>query len=188
MVPREELERWLNDFFNIHQISDYLPNGLQIEGREEVRRIVTGVSINYELIQKAASQKADAIIVHHGMFWKNENPVIRGYRKKRIKQLLECEINLFAYHLPLDEHPEISHNRLILEKLDVDSIEKVQTPPGKYATGLKGTFQMLVPFEKLVDRTNQGLNTRARYFQYGSSEIGSVFIISGGGKNELENA
>lgn len=91
---------------------DYAPNGLQVEGRDEVRKIVTGVTANRELIEKAVEFGADTILVHHGWFWKREDPRITGIRKGRIRLLMEHNINLIAYHLPLDDNSEFGNNAL----------------------------------------------------------------------------
>ncbi|MDW9427301.1 Nif3-like dinuclear metal center protein, partial [Yersinia enterocolitica] len=95
-----ELETLLNNQLNISAFQDYAPNGLQVEGREEVRRIVTGVTASQALLDAAVGQQADAILVHHGYFWKNEPAVVRGMKRNRLKTLLTNDINLYGYHLP----------------------------------------------------------------------------------------
>lgn len=105
-----ELEKILNNELNIQAFNDYAPNGLQVEGRPTVQKIVTGVTASQALIEAAIDLNADAILVHHGYFWKNESPMIKGIKKNRIKALLENDINLFAYHLPLDAHPVLGNN------------------------------------------------------------------------------
>ncbi|MFZ5524633.1 MAG: Nif3-like dinuclear metal center hexameric protein [Pseudomonadota bacterium] len=89
---------------------DYCPNGLQVEGRAEVRRIATGVTASQRVLDEAIAWGADAILVHHGYFWRNEEATIVGIRKKRIAQLLRNDISLLAYHLPLDAHAELGNN------------------------------------------------------------------------------
>lgn len=103
----------LNRYLHPEKYHDYAPNGLQVEGRQEVRRIVTGVSANLELIRAARELSADAILVHHGWFWKREDPRIMGIRRMRIGELLDGDISLIAYHLPLDDHPEVGNNVLL---------------------------------------------------------------------------
>lgn len=105
-----ELESYLNKLLNISKFRDYAPNGLQVEGRAEVTRIVTGVTASQDLLDAAVELNADAILTHHGYFWKNESPVIRGMKKRRIATLLRHDISLFGYHLPLDAHPELGNN------------------------------------------------------------------------------
>lgn len=95
------LEQLINQKLDSDAIADYAPNGLQVEGREQVKKIITGVTASQALIDYAIVQNADAILVHHGYFWKSENPCIRGMKGKRIKALLQNNINLYAYHCPL---------------------------------------------------------------------------------------
>ncbi|MCI5851007.1 MAG: Nif3-like dinuclear metal center hexameric protein [Sutterellaceae bacterium] len=99
---------------------DYAPNGLQVEGRPEITRVVTGVTASLALIEAAARLKADAILVHHGWFWKSESRCITGYRRLRAKRMLELDMNLIAYHLPLDAHPELGNNAGIARCLGLD--------------------------------------------------------------------
>lgn len=105
-----ELERFLDTLLESAKFSDYSPNGLQVEGRAEVRRVVVGVTASQELMDEAILREADALIVHHGYFWKGASPCITGYRRKRLARLLAHDLNLFAYHLPLDAHPELGNN------------------------------------------------------------------------------
>ncbi len=107
----------LNDYLAADSISDYCPNGLQVEGRPQIRRIISGVTASQTLIDAAIKRKADAILVHHGYFWKGENPVITGMKQRRIKSLLQHDINLIAYHLPLDVHPEVGNNVQLAQRL-----------------------------------------------------------------------
>jgi dinuclear metal center YbgI/SA1388 family protein len=181
VVKREELERWLNDYLKVEEISDHLPNGLQIEGKGEINKIVTAVSVNYDIIKRAVEEHADALIVHHGMFWSSDDSIIRGYRKERIKLILENNLNLFAYHLPLDVHREISHNVLIVQALQASVSEE---PMGIF--GVLGTFQEPVSFDELVNRINRTLNTETHYFHYGSDRVRTLCVVSGAGRNEID--
>ena len=106
MLKRDHLLRVLDDELQPHRFRDYSPNGLQVEGREQVRRLVTGVTACQALIDAAIVEEADAIFVHHGYFWKNEDQRVRGMKKQRLQSLLRHDISLFAYHLPLDAHPQ----------------------------------------------------------------------------------
>ena len=105
-----ELEHYTCALLDTTRYRDYSPNGLQIEGRPEVNKIVTGVTASLALIEQAIVQGADAILVHHGYFWKNEDARIVGVKRARIKSLLEHDISLFGFHLPLDAHPELGNN------------------------------------------------------------------------------
>ena len=140
LVKRVELEKWLIEYLGVTSANDFLPNGLQIEGTEEIKKIVTAVSVNLDIVKAALLQQADTIIVHHGMFWNSDEKTIRGYRKFRIRQILAHNLNLFAFHLPLDLHPEISHNRLILMGLRADKIIALHDSGDEYTIGIKGIY------------------------------------------------
>jgi len=116
-MEREELRRYLDETLETARFRDYCPNGLQVEGRAEVRRIVAGVTASQALIEAAVARGADAILVHHGWFWKGEDGRITGLRRRRIGTLLAHDINLFAYHLPLDAHPELGNNAQLASRL-----------------------------------------------------------------------
>ena len=186
MPARKTLEKWLNDYLEVDKVPDYLPNGLQIEGKDSVGKIVTAVSINLEVVEAALKNNADAIIVHHGMFWKSDESVIRGYRKKRVKKIIENDISLFAYHLPLDLHPEISNNRLILKGLGVDEIEDPEDTGNRHSFGLKGVFKSPPLFEELVQNVNGLFGIDARFFHYGTDRISSLYVVSGAGRNMID--
>lgn len=111
-MKNTELEQLINEKLNSAAISDYAPNGLQVEGKEMVQKIVTGVTASQALLDEAVRLGADAVIVHHGYFWKGESPVIRGMKRNRLKTLLANDINLYGWHLPLDAHPSwvITHS------------------------------------------------------------------------------
>ncbi|MCB1843500.1 MAG: Nif3-like dinuclear metal center hexameric protein, partial [Halioglobus sp.] len=105
-----ELTAYLSTCLRPDSFQDYCPNGLQVEGREEVRRLVSGVTACQALIEKAVAWQADAILVHHGYFWRGEAPQVVGMKRRRLAALLASDVSLLAYHLPLDAHPEWGNN------------------------------------------------------------------------------
>lgn len=109
-MRRETLVEYLESLLQPAKFRDYCPNGLQVEGRERVARIVCGVTACQALVEAAIERKADALLVHHGWFWKAEDGRITGFRKQRMARLLAHDINLFAYHLPLDAHATLGNN------------------------------------------------------------------------------
>lgn len=121
-----ELEQILNQKLASEKIHDYAPNGLQVEGKRNIQKIITGVTASQALIDYAISQNADALLVHHGYFWKNENPCIRGMKGRRIKSLLVNDINLYGYHLPLDVHPELGNNALLAQLLGIENLQPLE--------------------------------------------------------------
>ncbi len=116
-MKRVELMEYLDQLLQPGQFRDYCPNGLQVEGRDEVRRIVTGVTASQRLLDLAVDHDADAILVHHGYFWKGEDGRITGIRRQRLGTLLKHDINLIAYHLPLDAHPLLGNNAQLAKRL-----------------------------------------------------------------------
>ena len=116
-MKREELVEYLDGLLQPAKFRDYCPNGLQVEGRAEVSRIVAGVTASQALLDAAVARGADAVMVHHGYFWKGEDGRVTGIRRSRLKTLLGNDINLFAYHLPLDAHPELGNNAQLASRL-----------------------------------------------------------------------
>jgi len=125
MVNLKELNNYCYDYLNVKAFEDYGPNGLQLEGVENINKIVSGVSANLALIERAIDEKADAIFVHHGIFWKNEGQTIIGAKRRKVSLLMSHNINLFGYHLPLDAHPEIGNNAQLGKRLGIQNMNPV---------------------------------------------------------------
>jgi dinuclear metal center YbgI/SA1388 family protein len=117
MTDRQTLLSAFNNLLQPERFTDYGPNGLQVEGKSQIRKIVSGVTASRALIEAAIEAKADAIFVHHGLFWRGQTGVVTGWMKERLKLLLAHDISLFAYHLPLDAHPELGNNAQLGQKL-----------------------------------------------------------------------
>ena len=109
-ITRHDLLQAFDALLQPAGFKDYGPNGLQVEGKAEIRRIVSGVTASRALIEAAIAAQADAIFVHHGLFWRGQDGSVTGWMKQRLALLLAHDINLFAYHLPLDAHPELGNN------------------------------------------------------------------------------
>jgi len=185
-MNRCELTKYLNQFLKIEEFQDMCPNGLQVEGQTDVRKIITGVSASVELFEKAVEKKADTIIVHHGIIWNFERPVYKGSYKKRVKMLLDNNINLLAYHLPLDAHPEVGNNIQIARNLNLENI----TPFGDYkgkVIGFKGDLSA-VESEEFFLRVEENINIDTLFFPFGPKKISNVGIISGGAQNDVKQA
>ncbi len=116
-MQRDELRAYLDVFLEVERFRDYCPNGLQVEGRGEIGRIVCGVTASQALLDEAVRRGADAILVHHGWFWRSDDVRITGIRKRRLATLLREDISLFAYHLPLDAHPEVGNNAQLAARM-----------------------------------------------------------------------
>jgi len=121
MTTREELLGALDALLEPARFRDYGPNGLQVEGRAQVRRLVTGVTASRALIEAAIEAQADAILVHHGLFWRGQDGRVTGWMKQRLSLLLAHDINLFAYHLPLDAHPQLGNNAQLARVLGLQA-------------------------------------------------------------------
>jgi len=115
----DALNNYLNVLLQPERFSDYCPNGLQVEGKQEINKIVTGVTASMGLLEAALQASADAVLVHHGYFWRGESLPIIGMKKRRLQFLLQHDINLFAYHLPLDAHAELGNNVMLAKQLDL---------------------------------------------------------------------
>ncbi|OYQ78990.1 Nif3-like dinuclear metal center hexameric protein [Wohlfahrtiimonas chitiniclastica] len=154
-----ELERILDAKLNAKAIKDYAPNGLQIEGRHEVKKIITGVTASMRLIEAAIERKADLILVHHGYFWRGEDMRLIHAKYRRIKALMQHDIGLMGYHLPLDMAPEIGNNARLGQLLNIQAVEGLDPHDsnslilkGRLATPMTGeAFGQVI--EKVLNRT-----------------------------------
>lgn len=150
-MNRAVLDTYLAEYLQVPDFRDYCPNGLQVEGRAEVARIVTGVTASAALIEAAIAAEADALIVHHGYFWRGEDGRITGMRRRRIGLLLEHDINLFAYHLPLDVHADVGNNAALARQLGL-------TPAGRFGEqdiGVHGTLDAGITLAQFAARIGQ---------------------------------
>src|SRR5918997_6336359 len=123
MARRDEIVAHLDELLEIHSFTDYGPNGLQVPGAEEVSLVVTGVSAQRELFERAAEAGPELVLCHHGLFWDFHPRAIGPGMKARLKTLFDADISLAAYHLPLDAHPEVGNNALICELLGLERSE-----------------------------------------------------------------
>ena len=121
MATLRELVNYANTLLDIGRFQDYCPNGLQVEGRPDVAVLVSGVTASLALIEAAIAAGADAVLVHHGYFWKGEDPCITGMKRRRLQRLLGAQTSLLAYHLPLDAHPELGNNAQLGRVLGVET-------------------------------------------------------------------
>jgi dinuclear metal center YbgI/SA1388 family protein len=135
MVRLNDLLKYTDELLKVGDYQDYCPNGLQVEGRAEVRRIVSGVTASQALIDGAVEAQADLLLVHHGFFWKGEEPRLVGMKQRRIKTLLANDISLVAYHLPLDGHGKLGNNAQLADLLGV-------SVAGRFGSGPEGGIAM----------------------------------------------
>lgn len=181
MAQRDSIIQYLNQYMDVDSIKDYGPVGLQVEGRDQVNRIVTGVSASAELFQHAADMKADMVLVHHGMFWERDSRVVRGSLKKRLQILLKHEITLLGYHLVLDKHAEIGNNALAASAFAMTDIGRLSD------VGVQGTVGPW-SLEQVVQMTEQLFGQAPIVFGYGPATIKRMGFCSGGAEFVLPEA
>lgn len=137
-VGRQQLLACFDGLLQPERFKDYGPNGLQVEGRQEVLRVVSGVTASLALIEEAVAWKADAIFVHHGLFWRGQDGLVTGWMKQRLALLLKHDINLYAYHLPLDAHPQLGNNAQLGLKLGLEPLPAEAGRFGENGLGFMG--------------------------------------------------
>ncbi len=143
MTTAHELDRFLNTLLQPEGFKDFCPNGWQVEGKRELKKIVSGVTASLAFIDAAITANADAIFVHHGLFWRGETR-ITGWMRKRLGKLIEHDINLFAYHLPLDAHPTLGNNAQLARVLNLAATRRFgEQDIGWLGTSDAGTFDVL---------------------------------------------
>lgn len=178
----DALVRYLNEYLQVSDFQDYAPNGLQVAGTPEVKRIVTGVTACQSLIEAAIEYKADVLLVHHGYFWKNEPAPIVGMKQKRIKSLLMNDINLLGYHLPLDAHPKVGNNAMLGQLWELDDI----TPePGLVRLG---RLREPMAIEQFIERVATSLNRPPLHLPGGPETVQTIAWCSGGAQNSIQTA
>ena len=178
----EEADRYLASA----KIQDYCPNGLQVEGRPQVMRIVSGVTASQALLDAAVEARADLVLVHHGYLWKGENPCIVGMKQRRLKTLLKHDISLLAYHLPLDVHPEVGNNVQLARQLEI-TVEGPLDPNNSKVVGLVGSLaEPLWPRD--FARRVQEVMGREPLLIEGSEKISRVGWCTGGGQGYIDQA
>jgi len=175
-----------NEYLNAAAINDYCPNGLQVEGRVEVSRIVSGVTASQALIEAAIEAQADVLLVHHGYFWKGENPCISGMRKRRLQALLANDISLLAYHLPLDIHPEVGNNVTLGRDLGI-RIEGDLVAGNLRVVGLQGRLAEPLKANEFAMRVEQVLG-RTPLLVEGDRPVQRIGWCTGGGQGFIDDA
>ena len=186
MLTRELVSQ-LNLLLDTQSIKDYCPNGLQVEGAERIEKIVTGVTASEALIDKAIEHQADAILVHHGYFWKNEDYRVIGMKRNRLAKLLSNNINLIAYHLPLDIHPELGNNAQLGKLLGLGNISPLDDG-SRQSVLVSGEFPQETSIEVLARAVEAKLGRKPLVERVGDKPIRSVGWCTGGGQSYVQMA
>ncbi|PCI81854.1 MAG: Nif3-like dinuclear metal center hexameric protein [SAR86 cluster bacterium] len=186
-VSLKELELELKQVLRPEQFKDYCPNGLQVEGRKEISKLVTGVTACQELIDAAVEAGADALLVHHGYFWRGEDQSISGIKKSRIETLLKHDLSLLAYHLPLDVHREFGNNVQLAKVLGIE-IDGELGKQNNHPIGLTGTIDQGTDFESLKALLADKLGRQPLAIEGNSKPIRSIAWCTGAAQNYIELA
>ena len=187
MTECSELVAYCNNLLNCGAYQDYSPNGLQIEGRKQVQRVVTGVTASQALIEAAAAAGADMLLVHHGYFWRGEAAPITGMKQRRIRTLLEHDINLVAYHLPLDAHARYGNNVQLAELLGW-RIEGGLEPNNPHSIGLHGELEEALSGEELAGQMEARLGRKPLFIPGHDRPVKRIAWCTGGAQGYFEKA
>jgi len=188
-VERKKIIKFCEEYLKVKDFHDKCVNGLQIEGSDKVGKIITGVSFSQKLIEKAIEKKAEMIIVHHGLFSEafGKNICIDGYNKNRLKMILENNINVAGFHLPLDAHPEIGNNISLLKLFVLKKFKNISTP--EYGViGFVGEYEKAIEFGKFVELVNKKIGAKSYVISAGRKEVKRVGVISGAASPEFIDA
>jgi dinuclear metal center YbgI/SA1388 family protein len=181
-MDRNELAAYLDTLLESGRYRDYCPNGLQVEGRAGIRRIVCGVSASLTLLQAALAADADAVLVHHGWFWRGEDGRVTGIRRARLKTLLENDLSLFAYHLPLDAHAEFGNNAQLGRRLGWAAEGRFGEQDVGFIGRTAGTAQ------EIADRLALELGRLPLLVGDGARRVERIAWCSGGAQGYFEQA
>jgi dinuclear metal center YbgI/SA1388 family protein len=186
-VSNSQLLQSLNSLLTPEKVNDYCPNGLQIGGKKRVSKLVTGVTASQALIDHAVSINADAILVHHGYFWKGESPCITGMKRKRIKTLMHHDINLYAYHLPLDIHPTLGNNAQLAKLLGIVDISPLEQN-NPQSVVMQGKFEGGISPTELSRLLKTTLGKTPLHEPATNKQIETVAWCTGGGQGYIDLA
>lgn len=187
MINRDELVAYINNLLSCASFNDYAPNGLQVEGSAAISRICTAVTASAEAIHTAALLKADVLLVHHGYFWRGESPLVTGMKRVRIGELIRNNMNLLAYHLPLDCHPQLGNNACIGQRLKLVNIQThavAGTPDLLWSAEFD---QMQLP-QELAKELQQVFSQAPLVLTGGDKPIKRLAWCSGGAHDFIEQA
>ena len=187
MATLNEIIQWCDSTLKAAEFKDYAPNGLQIEGKAEVKKILCAVTASQSAIEAAIAQQADLLLVHHGYFWKGEAYPITGMRGKRIKTLIQNDISLVGYHLPLDAHPTLGNNAAIADLLELQNIEALD-PSERHPIGNIGYLKQPVSAEVFKTLLTEKLGFETIHLAAGKTKIQKVGFCTGGAQDFIEKA
>jgi len=183
----KQLCDFCDDYLKVADFDDYCPNGLQVESTDEVNHIVAGVTASLDLIEAAVDAKADTLLVHHGYFWKGEAQPLTGFKGRRIRALIKNNINLLAFHLPLDAHPQVGNNVQLARIMDwevKDSFGSV----GQHDIVLSGLLKTTMTLDQLSASIADRLDTSPLSISSGDHPVRTIAWCTGAAQNYIEQA
>lgn len=188
MARRDEIVSYLDEILEVSTFRDYGPNGLQVQGKEEVQRVAVAVSANLETFEKAVAWGADMVLVHHGLFWDRGKKTLTSYMYRRVKALMDGDVNLVAYHLPLDAHMELGNNAQIAGKLGLEALEPWDGPGSSKPIGIRGRFAGPLDAETFFERARELFGEQTLVLPHGPRRVLRGAVISGGGAYGIDVA
>jgi len=187
-MKTQALVNYLDELLQASQIKDFCPNGLQVQGEENISKIISGVTASQALIDRAIESNADALLVHHGYFWKNEPAPLTGMKYQRIKKLIDNNINLIAYHLPLDIHHELGNNAQLAKLLGIEVTGPLELG-NPFSVSVQGQFAKAIDGSALANQINNVLSRDCLHIAPPSNKpIKTVAWCTGGGQGYIELA
>lgn len=185
MVELDELREYCDSLLGSKGFQDYCPNGLQVEGDRPVRRLMTGVTACHALLNAAADWEADAVLVHHGYFWKGEAQPLIGVKARRVRTLMRAGMSLLAYHLPLDAHPDLGNNRCLGERLGVIGAQAVDASEGLLWWG---RLPQALPAVEFAEQIGAVLGRTPTYVSGHARPVATVAWCTGAAQGYIERA
>lgn len=187
MIARDEFNRYCHQLLGVDAIADYCPNGLQVEGRPQIERLLVGVTACQKLIDQAENWDACALLVHHGYFWKGEAQPLVGMKGERIRRLMKRDINLFAYHLPLDVHVDMGNNACLARAFSLQNVRQVAAG-GTDGLLWLGELPTEIHATEFAQQVSVALDRQPLLLGDGERLVRTVALCSGGAQDFLEQA
>jgi len=187
MAQLQDILQWCDQTLLSSEFKDYAPNGLQIEGKADVKKIVCAVTASLDAIDAAIEAQADLLLVHHGYFWKGEPAPITGMRGARIKKLIQHDISLVGYHLPLDAHPSLGNNAAIAELLELENIQALN-PNDRHPIGNIGYLKQAVSAEAFKQQLSDVFNREIIHLPSTTEKIQKIGFCTGAAQDFITQA
>jgi dinuclear metal center YbgI/SA1388 family protein len=177
----DELCHFCNEYLSIEDFTDYCPNGLQVEGRDTVHHLVSGVTASLELIEDAIELDADAILVHHGYFWKGEAQPLTGFKGRRVRALMQNDISLLAYHLPLDAHPGVGNNAQLAQRMG-------WLVTGQHGLLWVGELEQVQSAQQVMEQLGEQIDSNPLLIEAGTRPVRRLAWCSGAAQSSIDDA